>query len=313
MYDGPSPEPDTEWLELYNPTVSGADLGGLSINDSTGSWPIPQGYFISAGGYVTIARNATAFFSLYGCYPTIDGFNRDLGNSGDMLTLKNGSTAIDMVAWEGAVAGWGTFANDNNTISRSPVWLDTDTAADWLNNTAASPNPCLKTKQFTTTLKKGWNLISIPVNPDNKTIDSVLSSIAGKYTMVRSFSPPSTWKTFDPLHPELSDLHEIFPDTGYWINMTQDANLTLTGMEMANTQIPLAAGWNLIGYPTFTVQNVSVALNSITGSYELVRGYDNAAGWMTYDPAHPEFSDLLQMAPGFGYWVQMTVPDLVVI
>jgi len=314
MYDPPTPETSDgkEWLELYNPTGSAVDLSGLTINDSSGSWQIPQGFFISAGGYVTIARNATVFFGMYGCYPTLDGFNRDMSNSGEILTLKDGSNEIDMVAWEGFVAGWDIFAGDNRTISRSPAWLDTDTGADWLSNTSASPNPCLKTKQFTTTFKKGWNLISIPVDPENKTIDSVLSPIAGQYTMVRTFNS-QIWKTYDPNHPELSDLHEIFTDTGYWINMTEEANLTVTGMEMANTQIPLAAGWNLIAYPTFTVQNVSDALNSIDGSYELVRGYDAVAGWMTYDPMHPEFSDLLQMAPGFGYWIKMMVPDMVVI
>jgi hypothetical protein len=131
--------------------------------------------------------------------------------------------------------------------------------------------------------------------------------------MVRTFSPPSTWKTYDPLHPELSDLHEIFPDSGYWINMTEDINVTVTGMEMMDTQILLAPGWNLIGYPTFTVQNVPDALNSISGNYELARSYDPVAGWMTFDPVHPEFSDLLQMVPGLGYWIKMVVPDMVII
>jgi hypothetical protein len=313
MYDGPSPEPDTEWLEIYNPTNSGMDLSGLKINNTGGSWTIPQSIMMVPGSYITIAHNATQFYNLYGCYPTVDGFTRALVNGGDALWLKNGTQIIDMVAWKDKVQGWSLFANENKTISRVPPWLDTDTAADWQNNTTPSPNPCLKMKQFSTGLKKGWNLISIPVDPPNKTIDSVLSSLAGKYTMARSFSPPSNWKTYDPAHPELSDLHEIFPDSGYWINLTQDANLTVMGMEMANTQILLAPGWNLIGYPTFTVQNVPVALNSITGDYELARTYDPVAGWMTYDPLHPEFSDLLQMAPGFGYWIKMFVPDTVII
>jgi hypothetical protein len=289
------------------------DLSGFKINNTGGSYTIPNGVMMVPGSYITIADNATEFYNLYGCYPTVDGFTRSLVNGGDALWLKNGTQIIDMVAWENKVPGWSLHADQNKTISRVPPWVDTDTAADWQNNTSPSPNPCLKTKQFSMIVKKGWNLISIPVDPENKTIESVLSSIAGKYTMARSFSPPSNWHTYDPAHPELSDLHEIFPDSGYWINMTEDANLSVTGMEMANTQILLAAGWNLIGYPTFTVQNVPDALTSVTGSYELVRGYDNTAGWMTYDPINPQFSDLIQMAPGFGYWIKMMVPDMVVI
>jgi hypothetical protein len=317
MYDPPAPElsDGKEWLEIYNPTSSNVEIGGLTIEDNMGSWQIPDGYFIGPGGYATIARDRDAFFSMYGCYPIVDGFDRDLSNTGDSLTLKDGGAEIDMVAWEGEVEGWDIFADENKTISRMPPWLDTDTSADWLSNAEASPNPCLKMRQFSMALKKGWNLISIPVGPENNTIESVLSSIGGKYTMLRSFDPVEGWKTYDPLHPEpeYSDLHLIYPDEGYWINMTGDANLTVTGMEMANTQILLAAGWNLIGYPTFTVQGVAGALSSIDGSYELVRTYDTEAGWMTYDPMHPEFSDLMQMAPGFGYWVKMMFPDMVVI
>jgi hypothetical protein len=317
MYDPPAPESDKEWLELYNPTVSDVNLSGWRIyhdlDTNSSAWSVPQGIVIKAGEYITIARNATGFFSLYGCYPSVDGFTRSLTNTGDVLRLKNGSVEIDMVAWKDFVPGWSLQSSENKTISRVPPWVDTDTAADWQNNTTPSPNPCLKDKQFSMNLKKGWNLISIPVDMSNKTIENVLSSITGNYTMVRSFSPPSTWKMYDPSHPGLSDLHMIYPDSGYWINLTGDSNLTVTGREMANTQILVVPGWNLIGYPTFAVQNVSSALSSVTGSYTLLRTYDAVTGWKTYDPSHPEFSDLLQMSPGLGYWIDMTVPDTVII
>jgi Mg-chelatase subunit ChlD len=314
MYDPSGSDTDREWIELYNPTGSGVDLSGMKINDTSGSWTIPQGVMMMPGSYLTIADNATEFFKMYGCYPTVEGFTRPLENTGgDALWLKNGTQIIDMVAWRNKVPGWSIESSENKTISRSPVWLDTDTAADWQNNTSPTPNPCLKIVQFSTYLKKGWNLISIPVDLEDKTIGNVLSSIAGKYNMVRSFSPPSTWKTYDPAHPGISDLNMIYPDSGYWINITEGANLTVTGREMANTQILVAPGWNLIGYPSFTTRGVSSGLSSVAGNYVLVRTFDPDEGWKTYDPAHPEFSDLLNLSPGLGYWINMKVPDTVII
>jgi len=141
MYDPPVPEfsDGKEWLELYNPTASDIDLSGLGIYDNSNNWTIPNGIVIKAGGYVTVARNATGFYNLYGCYPTVDGFTRPLDNGGDVLTLKSGTTEIDMVAYKNAVAGWNLWENENKTISRYPVWYDSDAPADWLNNTDPTP------------------------------------------------------------------------------------------------------------------------------------------------------------------------------
>jgi hypothetical protein len=209
--------------------------------------------------------------------------------------------------------GWSLVGDLNKTISRSPVWSDTDTAADWQNNTTPSPNPCLHMMEFNKSMKKGWNLISIPVNMTNRTIENVLSSVAGEYTTVRAYDPVGGWTTYESSNPGASTLHDIVPEKGYWINMTQDAVLNVTGKEMAGTQIPVSSGWNLIGYPTFTVQNVSVALAGVSGNYTLVRAYDPVLGWMTYDPMHPEFSDLLQLSPGSGYWIEMTATGAIII
>ncbi|MCJ7817162.1 MAG: lamin tail domain-containing protein, partial [Candidatus Aenigmarchaeota archaeon] len=139
MYDPLAPEDDKEWLELYNPTSSDVNLSGFDIYVKSSSWKVPQGVLIKAGGYLTIARNATAFYQVYGCYADIDKFTKDLANTGSNLTLKSGSTEIDMVAFKGGVAGWNLWSNENKTISRSPEWIDTDSASDWQNNTEPTP------------------------------------------------------------------------------------------------------------------------------------------------------------------------------
>jgi hypothetical protein len=135
MYDAPATEDEKEWLELYNPTGSDVSLGGNQIFAKSLSWAIPEGTVIKSGDYLTIARNATAFYELYGCYPTVEGFNKDLANTGSVLRLKDGESEIDMVAWEDFVPDWSLFADEGKVIARYPVWHDSDSPSDWLNNT----------------------------------------------------------------------------------------------------------------------------------------------------------------------------------
>ncbi|MEM2963759.1 MAG: lamin tail domain-containing protein [Candidatus Anstonellales archaeon] len=118
MYDPNYPEYDKEWLELYNPTDSAVELGGFEILDKLGGWKIPYGVVIEPGGYVTIARDRNGFYSLHGCYPTVDGLTRSFANYSP---------------------GWNLWSDENRTISRWPVWYDSDSPQDWLNNTEPTP------------------------------------------------------------------------------------------------------------------------------------------------------------------------------
>jgi hypothetical protein len=54
------------------------------------------------------------------------------------------------------------------------------------------------------------------------------------------------WQLYDPLKPGLSNLYEMAPGKGYWINMNSSAYLNVTGNSPSNT-INLSKGWNLAG------------------------------------------------------------------
>jgi PKD repeat protein/pimeloyl-ACP methyl ester carboxylesterase len=151
------------------------------------------------------------------------------------------------------------------------------------------------------TLKAGWNLISLCLQPENKDITSVLESIFGKYASLWSFQNNS-WKVYDPHHPGFSDLSTMDAGWGYWINMTEATTLTVTGDEPSKS-VDLIRGWNLVGYPCCEPQPIEDALKSIEGKYISVWAYINGQ-WRVYDPANPGFSDLITMEPGYGYWIK---------
>jgi hypothetical protein len=75
-------------------------------------------------------------------------------------------------------------------------------------------------------------------------------------------------------------------------------------------EIRFNEGWNLIGYPGLTPQPIATALRSIAGSYTVVFGYNSTTGkWLAYQPGAPTVAnDLVEFAPGFGYWVRLTKP-----
>jgi len=151
-------------------------------------------------------------------------------------------------------------------------------------------------------LVKGWNLISFNVQPQNVNITDILSPIEGKYVVVRGFKQGA--KTYDPELPEFSDLDEMKPPFGYWIKTTEDVDLSISGPPIPpNTPIQLDQGWNLIGYLPEEGKSVSEALGGIMDQLIVARGFEQGA--KTYDPQLPDFSDLEEMKPGFGYWIKV--------
>ena len=151
------------------------------------------------------------------------------------------------------------------------------------------------------TLTVGWNMISLPLAPSDTSIDNVLSSIAGKYNGVWAYN--ETWKIYDPDSPS-SDLSTMEAGKGYWIYMTEEASLTITG-SIPSSSITLKSGWNLVGYNSLRSEEVTEALSSIDDKYTSVWVYKNGS-WMKHYSDNSALSDLTTMEPGYGYWIKMT-------
>lgn len=128
LYDAPTNDATEEWIELYNPTDNSISLTDWTISDN-----IASNYLtgtIESGEYYVFARDLTAFQNLYpSVTPDQTGMTLQLGNSGDYLTLRDGtSTDIDYVQWEGS-SPW-SIAATNVPIQRYAL-TDTDTDSDW--------------------------------------------------------------------------------------------------------------------------------------------------------------------------------------
>jgi len=185
----------------------------------------------------------------------------------------------------------------------------------WVNDTAST----LPASGTTLNLYTGWNLISLPLMPDDSNIKSVLSPISGNYSIVWAYNASNSadhWKKYDPATPFGNDLITMEPGNGYWIMMTSDDTLNIGGTMPEPTDIELWGGWNLIGYNSLNPQTITDALSSINGNYSIIWAYnasDSTDHWKKYDPNAPFGNDLANMEPGKGYWIMMTTDDILEI
>jgi hypothetical protein len=162
-------------------------------------------------------------------------------------------------------------------------------------------------QQQAISLHQGWNLISFRLQPASTAIRDVLQSINGQYDMVLGETG-----TFVPSLPdEFQSLRELHPGKAYWIRVTpaQGATLLIAGTPLdPSTPISLSRGWRWVGYLPQATLPITVALQSIGGQYDMVRGEGGA-----YVPGLPDVHQTLrEMRSGAGYLIRMTADGTLV-
>lgn len=143
-----------------------------------------------------------------------------------------------------------------------------------------------KTKNINLFLSKGWNLISIPLEVRNRSINHVFNN-----TNITIYGyKNNSW--FIP--------NGIDNKLGYWLRINESLNLTLIGTEVEDKTINLNEGWNLIGYPYLNEIGIN---NSDLKNYTIFVYINNS--WMSYNPNRiNSLNTLTRFIPGYGYWVK---------
>lgn len=155
---------------------------------------------------------------------------------------------------------------------------------------------------FTISLDLGWNLISLPLKPENNQVGQVMGDVNGGIESVWGYKD-GEWYVYDPLNPGFSDLEVMKIGYGCWVKTTQQGlNIQVQG-QMIPLSFNLTEGWNLAGFNSLQSMPVEEALAGIGGEVECVWGYKNGV-WYVYDPQNSGFSDLDVMEPGMGYWLK---------
>ncbi|MBD3183368.1 T9SS type A sorting domain-containing protein [Candidatus Poribacteria bacterium] len=152
-------------------------------------------------------------------------------------------------------------------------------------------------------LNRGWNLISLPLMPSDTSPDVVLDSIDGKYRSIWAYDPVAGWTIHFP--EGLSNMTEIIPGRGYYIDMAEPGMLKMDGTSLENTNIFLKGNeWNMVGYSSTEAKSAAECMNSVVDEIDSVWKFNINAGWLIYIPYSPEWvNSLTCMGPGYGYWI----------
>lgn len=147
LYDTPNNDSVEEYIELFNPGCDTIDLSQYQLKDNGASLNLTG--TLTAGNYFTVAINAAGFNNLFGSTPDIAPMPLSLGNSGDYVRLTKGTDEIDLVAWEGGVAGWSLNVRDVSLVRTTSI--NSKSQADWAaSNNAGTPGSGNLTSQCNT-------------------------------------------------------------------------------------------------------------------------------------------------------------------
>lgn len=162
-----------------------------------------------------------------------------------------------------------------------------------------------KVLSFSIPLDLGWNLISLPLVPENNQVAQIMDEVNGAIESVWGYEN-GVWCVYDSLNPGFSDLEIMKTGHGYWVKTTQEGLSIQIQGQMSPLSFSLTNGWNLIGFNSLKSITVEEALADIEGEVESVGGYKDGV-WYVYDPQNPGFSDLEELEPGRGFWVKCLV------
>lgn len=167
MYDPNFLQPENEWIEIYNSTQGSLVLNDYEVGDeetrggTEGMLIFPTGYNILPAERLVIANTGTSFLSYYGYPPDFEIEDSDpsipdmvvytpwaegetwLDNIGDeVLLLGIGDILVDAMSWGTSDFAFTPPCPDvplGHSLERLPVNIDTDTADDWIDQSAPTP------------------------------------------------------------------------------------------------------------------------------------------------------------------------------
>ncbi len=145
----------------------------------------------------------------------------------------------------------------------------------------------------------GWQFISLPLIPYDKSVEEALKDIDGSYDKVMYYdASQDDWQTFVPDRDEhYNDLGTWNREMGLWIHMTTNDTLVIDGDKPVSTDITLQPGWNMVGYPSGTNRIASDVLPSEVSKIAVFNKYAPYNIEYIYDLS----TEVL--VTGRGYWV----------
>jgi hypothetical protein len=170
-----------------------------------------------------------------------------------------------------------------------------------------------------------WNLLSLPVTPNNPAVGAVLGQIKAQLTSAWKWEN-GNWAVYLPAYGQTAfsnylnnkgfvALTTLEAGEGFWLNSATDQSFNVLGAPPAASGITLAKGWNLVGLKGEVAQAVADLVAGHEGQITSLWAWKGAT-WAVNLPgdgdsgqAYAEgkgFGHLTLINPGQGFWVNST-------
>ncbi|MFH1230531.1 MAG: Ig-like domain-containing protein, partial [Planctomycetota bacterium] len=236
------------------------------------------------------------------------------------ITLqREGDTPVSVAVTLDGTAKIATINPDSDLADNSTYTIALSGATDEAGNPMAYESWTFTTAaSYAIELKTGWNLVSLPVTPTTwSSTTAVLASINGNVERVWSYNAVNgTWSIYNA-NGAPSNLNIMTAGHGYWVKMTGDDTLEGAGTLYEQLipsgdvppsqlpEIPLAEGWNLIGYyqlPGKVNSPIENALSKLNGYWS-----GDGSDLITFTKGTLQaITPIYEMQPGAGYWIFMS-------
>ncbi len=137
-------------------------------------------------------------------------------------------------------------------------------------------------------LKTGWNMVSVPLELADASPAAVfqqeIDGIYGWNPVAKSYETPDT----------------IEPEVGYWVHVTADKTITITGVPKSTWDSDLTTGWNMVG----SVCGDPVAVSALDDDPDDSILTGSIYGW---NPTAKSYDTADHIVQGLGYWMSTTV------
>ncbi len=164
----------------------------------------------------------------------------------------------------------------------------------------------VKAGKHVISLNKGWNMVSTPLILSKTNPVDVLQTVNDSLRIAQYYDASDSlnrWKD-----TKIGDLTEINNTMGFWLYVNASDYLITAGRVPNSTIINLYAGWNLVGYPSYTDLFLGDALSGV--NWESVQFFDSSEAndlWKHNSTTKPNhLNDLYEMNTGRSYWIFVT-------
>jgi len=263
-----------DWLEIYNGNESDINLDWFYLTDNPNNltkWVFPQGSVVPANGHMLIW-----------CDEDMDQgilhTNFKLSSAGEFIALVagDGFTIIDSLSFgpQTVDVSFGRAADGNDQ------WIFMVPTPGLSNIGSADINILVE-------YQEKWNLVGLPLDVESNIYNDLF--------------PESLSGTLYGFNGTYTSESELTTGAGYWLNFSDSGSVNIAGTPIADMDISLFQGWNLISGISEAVDLSSVSDPEGIIVPGTVYGFTGV------------YSGASELTPGKGYWINASADGNITI